>query len=222
MSNLEFHHLVYGSPGGHIPLAALRKQNLGIGVLQRGSGIRHNHRDFLTIVVDEFIVILGLRGLHLGQATQIAGGPRQIHEFFQFGSLDFSRNQDEFATEITQGFRCQITTLLRVLRSQHVLAKRILQDFRGGIECHRFVRMEHQRQNEGIVGQRCLRWTKRCIGNGHAASLKGQVVVGVILAHVLVLQSNHWLILFIGIYVQLYQTSTGFDHQGQNAVRDVV
>lgn len=218
MSNVEFHHFVDGSPSGHIPLASLGKQNLGVGVLQRGCGIGHDHGDFLTIVVDEFIVILRLRSLHLRQTTQVAGGPRQIHEFFQFGALDFSRDQQEFATEIAQGFASQITTLLGILGSQHLLPQGVLQDFRGGIECHSFVRMEHQRKNKGIVGQCSFCRIESRVGNGHAAGLQWQIVLRVVLAHVLILQPDHGLILFIGVDIQLDQAGTGFNHQRQNAV----
>jgi hypothetical protein len=222
VSNVELHHLVDGSPGHHIPLATLRKQDLGIGVLQGGCGIRNDHGNLLTIVVHQLVVILGLRGLHVGQATQIAGGPRQVDQLLQFGALDLAGNQDELATEVAQGLRSQITTLLGVLGGQHLLAQCILQDLRGGIQGYGLVSMEHQGKNERIVGQRSLRRIKGGVGNGHTAGLQRQIVVGVILPQILVLQADHGLILFIRLDIQLDQTSPRFDHQRQNAVRDVV
>lgn len=144
MGDVEFHHFVDRTPCHQVPLAALGKQNLRIGILQRRCGIRHDHRDFLTIVVHEFIVILRLRCLHVGQTTQVARGPGQVHELLQLGALDLSGHNQQLATEIAQGLRSQITTLLGVLRSQHLLAQGVLQDLGGGIQGHCLLRMEHQ------------------------------------------------------------------------------
>lgn len=222
MCDLQFHHFVDRSPGCQVPLAALGKQNLRIGVLQGRCGIRDDHRDLLTIVVDEFIVILRLRRLHLGQTTQVAGSPRQIHKLLQLGALDFARHKQEFATEVAQGLTCQITTLLRILRSQHELPQGVLQNLCRGIQGHGLVRMEHQRQNEGVIGKRGFRRIESRIGNRHATGLQRQIVVGIVLSHVLVFESNHRLVLFIGVDIQLHQTGTRFDDQRQNAVRDVI
>ena len=117
-------------------------------------------------------MILRLRRLHLGQTTQVAGSPRQVDKLLQLGALDFARHEQEFATEVAQGFACQITTLLRILWSQHELPQGVLQNLCRGIQGHGLVRMEHQRQNEGIIRKRGFRRIESRVGNRHATGLQ--------------------------------------------------